>query len=111
MRQRKDNLASQAPAGRSFVIPDGEGARLRVHVVPRASKTEVVGLQGDALKIRLQAPPVDGKANQALCEFVADAVGLPKRQVRVVAGETSREKTLLVSGATPARVADAFPLP
>ncbi len=77
-----------------------DGILIRVHVAPRASKTEVAGLQGDSLKIRLQAPPVDGKANAALCGFIADALGVPKRSVSVVSGATSREKTVLVSGFT-----------
>lgn len=94
-----------------FATMDGDGVRLRVHVVPRASKSEVMGLQGDALKIRLQAPPVDGKANQALCEFVAKCVGIPKRQVRVAFGDTSRDKALILSGATLEQVATAFPYP
>ncbi len=94
-----------------FAVKDGDGVRLRVHVVPRASKSEVAGLQGDALKIRLQAPPVDGKANQALCEFVAKSVGVPKRQVQLAAGETSREKSLLLSGVSLEQVASLFPNP
>ena len=91
-----------------FVSPAPGGARVRVHVVPRASRTEVCGMQGDALKVRLQAPPVDGKANAALCAFVADAAGLPKRAVSVVAGETSRSKTLFAAGADPAALAAAL---
>lgn len=94
-----------------FVSPAPGGARLRVHVVPRASKTEVCGLQGDALKVRLQAPPVDGKANAALCAFVADAAGLPKRAVSVVAGEASHQKTLFAAGADPAALAAALQPP
>jgi hypothetical protein len=99
--------APAAPAA-PFATPAAGGARLRVHVVPRAARSEVCGLQGDALKVRLQAPPVDGKANAALCAFVAEAAGLPRRAVAVVAGETSREKVLLVSGADPAALAEAL---
>lgn len=112
MKNRPRSPAPPPPAPAAppapFVTPAAGGARLRVHVVPRASRTEVAGLQGDALKVRLQAPPVDGKANAALCEFVAGAAGLPRRAVAVVAGETSREKTLLVSGADPAALAEAL---
>ena len=100
-----------APAAAPFVSPAPGGARLRVHVVPRASKTEVCGMQGDALKVRLQAPPVDGKANAALCAFVAEAAGLPKRAVSVAAGETSRDKTLFAAGADPAALAAALQPP
>lgn len=82
----------------AFCTASKDGVLIRVHVVPRASKTEVVGLQGEALKVRLQAPPVDGKANAALCEFIAGELGVPKRSASVVAGMTSREKTVLVAG-------------
>lgn len=108
MSRSDQNRAVQAAAAAPFVSPAPGGARLRVHVVPRASKTEVCGMQGDALKVRLQAPPVDGRANAALCEFVADAAGLPKRAVSVVAGETARSKTLFAAGADPAGLAAAL---
>ena len=91
-----------------FVSPADGGARVRVHVVPRASRTEVCGLQGDALKVRLRAPPVDGRANAALCEFVAEAAGLPRRAVSVVSGETSRAKVLFVPGLSPSALAAAL---
>ena len=83
------------------IMPDGRGSRLAVHVVPRASKSEICGLQGDALKVRLQAPPVDGKANKALCEFIAERLGVHVRDVRVAAGSTSRHKTLQISETPP----------
>ena len=111
MSRSDQSRAVQAAAAAPFVSPAPGGARLRVHVVPRASKTEVCGMQGDALKVRLQAPPVDGRANAALCEFVADAAGLPKRAVSVVAGETSRQKTLFAAGADPAALAAALQPP
>ena len=71
-------------------------ATLTLHVQPGARKTEVVGLHGDALKIRLAAQPVDGKANAALIEFVAERLGLPKSAARLVSGQTSRRKILEV---------------
>lgn len=85
----------------SCVVPDGRGSRLAVHVVPRASKSEICGLQGAALKVRLQAPPVDGKANKALCEFIAERLGVSARHVLIAAGSTSRLKTLLISETAP----------
>ncbi len=81
------------------------GVRIQVHVQPRASRTEVVGLHGDALKIRLAAPPVDGAANQALIEFLADKLGVPRRNVRLVAGVSARRKVVEVEGSTPAAAA------
>lgn len=92
----------------AFCTASKDGVLIRVHVVPRASKTETAGLQGDALKVRLQAPPVDGKANAALCGFIAGELGAPKRSVSVVSGMTSRDKTVFVSGFSAAAVENAF---
>jgi hypothetical protein len=75
-----------------------------VHVQPRASRSEVVGTHGTALKVRLHAPPVDGAANEALVALLADKLGVPARAVRVVAGSTSRAKTVEIDGATEAAV-------
>lgn len=86
------------------------GTRLTVHVQPRAARTEAAGRHGDALKIRLQAAPVDGAANEALCEFVASVLDLPIRSVGLRAGATSRRKILEVTGATPEQVLAAFGL-
>ncbi|MFZ5469243.1 MAG: DUF167 domain-containing protein [Myxococcota bacterium] len=81
------------------------GVELSVLVQPRASRTKICGEHGGQLKIQLAAPPVDGAANAALVEFVAERVGVPKRQVQLVAGESSRRKRLRIEGAEPARVA------
>lgn len=77
----------------------GTSVSLTLHIQPGAKKTEVAGLHGDALKIRLAAPPVDGKANSALIAFVAERLGVPKSAVRLVSGDTSRHKILEVSAA------------
>ncbi len=69
---------------------------LTLHVQPGAKRTEVAGVHGDALKIRLAAPPVDGKANAALLRFLAAAFGVPQRAVTLVRGETSRQKTVRI---------------
>lgn len=71
---------------------DGEDWLVDVRVQPRASRTEFAGLFGDRLKVRLQAPPVDGRANAALIEFLAEACGLPRSRVTLDAGQTSRDK-------------------
>ena len=73
-------------------------ARLVVHVVPRAKRTEVVGRHGDALKIKLKAPPVDGAANAELVRFVAERLDVPRSAVTITAGHTSRRKTVEIHG-------------
>jgi len=78
----------------------GSLVRVAVHVQPRASRSEIVGQHGAALKVRLQAPPVDGAANDALVRLLADALGVSPRSVRVVAGATSRAKTVEIDGTT-----------
>ncbi|NML26612.1 DUF167 domain-containing protein [Zoogloea dura] len=72
---------------------------LTLHIQPGARKTELAGLHGEALKIRLAAPPVDGKANAALVAFLAKACGVSKSAVELVSGETSRSKRVRVRGA------------
>ncbi len=72
--------------------------RLVVHVQPRARRTEVAGLHGDAVKVRLAAPPVDGAANAELVRFVAESLGVARSAVAVVGGASSRRKTLAVEG-------------
>ncbi|MBF0610011.1 MAG: YggU family protein [Magnetococcales bacterium] len=72
---------------------------LQVRVQPRASRNQVTGLHGDRLKIALTAPPVDGAANEALREFLAKELALPKSQIQILRGESSREKTLRLTAA------------
>ncbi|MBK6452264.1 MAG: DUF167 domain-containing protein [Proteobacteria bacterium] len=71
---------------------DGTDWVLDVRVQPRASRTEFAGRLGDRLKIRLNAPPVDGRANTALLAFIAAACGLPRSRVSLDAGQTGRDK-------------------
>lgn len=73
-------------------------ARLAVHVQPRARRTEVAGLYGDAVKVRLAAPPVDGAANAELVRFVADTLDVARAAVRVAAGSAARRKVVEVDG-------------
>lgn len=73
------------------------GWLLAIHTQPGARKNEVAGIHGDALKIRVAAPPVEGRANAALAAFIAKALGVPRKNVTVVKGESSRRKTVLVS--------------
>jgi uncharacterized protein (TIGR00251 family) len=78
----------------------GSSVRVSVHVQPRASRSEIIGLHGAALKVRLQAPPVEGAANEALVALLAERLGVARRSVRVIAGLSSRAKTVEVDGTT-----------
>ena len=74
------------------------GAVLELHVQPRASRTRVVGEHDGRLKLQLAAPPVDGEANAALLAFLADALGVKRADVALLAGETGRRKRVRVAG-------------
>ena len=76
----------------------GLTATLLLHVVPRARVTALAGRHGDALKIRLAAPPVDGAANDELIRFLAERLAVPRTAVTIAAGHTSRRKTVTVTG-------------
>lgn len=91
---------TSAPA---WLHPHAEGAALRVIVVPNASRSALHGVHADALRVRVAAVPVDGRANDALLAFLADALGLPRRAVRLDAGHGSRVKRIVVA-LPPARV-------
>lgn len=78
---------------------------LSLQVRPGARKTEIAGLHGNALKIRLAAPPVDGKANAALVAFLAEELGVPRARVELVSGAASRQKRLRISGASSEAIA------
>jgi uncharacterized protein len=80
--------------------------RFSVHVQPRASRSELVGVHGTAMKIRLSAPPVDGAANEALVIFLASLFAVPRRAVRILAGESSRSKIVEIEGVTERAVRD-----
>ena len=84
---------------------------LTLHIQPGAKKTEVVGIHGDALKIRLAAPPVDGKANAALIAFVADRLGLARSAVSLKSGQSSRRKVLEVTAAPADTLERLLPTP
>jgi uncharacterized protein len=75
---------------------DGEGIILTLHVQPGAKRDEIVGLHGEALKIKLAAPPIEGRANEALMKFIAKLFDVPLRQVELKSGEQSRHKVILV---------------
>lgn len=73
---------------------------LAVKAVPNAPRSAVAGRLGDALKIKIHAPALDGRANDALCEFLADELGLPRRAVTLAQGDKSRQKLVRIAGLT-----------
>ena len=77
-----------------------DGLDVRIKAVPRAAKNEIQGLHNGALKIRLTTPPTDGKANQALIKFLSKTLRISKSQIELAQGETSRHKTVRISGLT-----------
>ncbi len=89
----------------SWLRADEAGVTLTLYIQPGAKKTEVVGLHGEALKIRLHAPPVEGQANAQLIAFLALHLAVPKRAVTLLSGEASRAKRVRVVGIGAASVA------
>ena len=77
---------------------NGDVLTLTLHVQPGAKRTEVAGLHGEAMKIRLAAPPVEGRANEALLKFIAESFGVPLRQVELRQGGQSRHKVVAITG-------------
>ncbi len=82
----------------SWIRDTPQGARITVRVQPRAARNEVAGVLGEALKIRLQAPPVEGRANEALVRFLAETLDVPRGHVLLESGATGRNKTILAQG-------------
>jgi uncharacterized protein (TIGR00251 family) len=85
-----------------------KSVRINIYVQPRASKTCIAGMHDGHVKVRLAAPPVDGAANAALVEFVAERLRIAKSRVRVVGGISSRRKILEIDGVDAATVAAAL---
>ncbi len=84
--------------------PSARGVRIDLRVIPRSPRNTFDGMRDGRLVLRVTAPPVDHAANDAVVAAVADALGVPKRSVRVVAGTTSRNKAVEVDGVTMERV-------
>ncbi len=76
----------------------------KVRVTPRASKNQIVGVEGDAVKVRLAAPPVEGKANEALVKFLASLLDVPRSSLEIIAGQSSRNKVIRIRGVGVKRV-------
>jgi hypothetical protein len=95
----------------AFTIRDtAEGAQFALRVQPRASRNAIVGIMGDALKVAITAPPVDGKANEAVVAYLAAVFSVAKSSVVIVSGETGRNKLVAIRGITAERVRKALGL-
>jgi uncharacterized protein (TIGR00251 family) len=88
---------------------DGEDLLLAVHVQPKASRDRIDGIHGDRLKVRITAPPVDGRANEHLLRFLAGEFGVPRRRVVLLAGDSGRAKRIRIE--RPARLPDGLTAP
>lgn len=80
----------------SFVKEDHRGIVFKIFVQPRSSKNEVEGLYGDALKIRIKAPPVEGAANKMCIQYLAKRLGIPKSSLEILSGHSGRTKQMLL---------------
>ena len=92
----------------SFAKDVADGCTLAVRVHPGATKNGVTGIHAEAVKIALTAPPIDGKANEALIALLADVLRLPHARIAIVSGLTSRSKTLRITGTSAAEVTAAL---
>ena len=99
-----------AEAGPRMTTTSG-AVRIDVRVVPRASRTGIAGVRDGRLIVRVTAPPVDGAANDATIEALADALDLPRRSLRIVSGTTSRNKTVEVVSIDASQMAARLHLP
>lgn len=93
-----------------FLSQRSDGVVVRVHAQPGAARSALVGPHGEAFKIRIAAPPEDGRANAELCAFLAAQVGVAKSHVDVILGTASRSKQVLIRDVTLAQVARALHL-
>lgn len=84
------------------------GVEFDVRVMPRARKTEFVGLRDDVVVVRVAAPPVEGAANDALVEFLSERLGVARRGIRIVSGDRSRNKRVVIAGMRAARLRGAL---
>ncbi|MFO1430612.1 MAG: DUF167 family protein [Candidatus Competibacteraceae bacterium] len=84
-------------AAADWYLWEGTDLVLQVRVQPRAGRDEITGVQAGRLRVRLTAPPVDGKANLHLCRFLADAFAVPPSRVSLIAGATRRDKRLRIN--------------
>ncbi|MBS1969910.1 MAG: YggU family protein [Bdellovibrionales bacterium] len=88
-----------------MITKTDRGVKLTLFIQPKASKNEIIGPHNGALKVKITAPPVDGKANAELVEFLSEILEIPKRQIEILKGETGRNKTVEITGLTAEEVA------
>ena len=94
---------------RGFLVPTGDGVLIQLRVSPGAKRSSLDGAYGeDALKLRVAAPPVDGKANAEAERFLAEMLGVPRSEVAVVRGVSGRDKSVLVRGAAEGELREAL---
>ena len=93
----------------SYIKARGGNVELSLHCQPRAAKTEIVGLHGDALKIRLAAPPVEGQANRVLCKFFAGYFGVSQEDFQFLSGKGAKQKRVLIKGKDGSRNSGSSP--
>ena len=94
----KEAPSAGAALARSFLRQKGEVLLLEIVLAPRASKERMLGVHGGRLKIAVTAPPVDGKANKAVCEYLAKLLGVSRGNVSIELGHGSREKVVRIEG-------------
>ena len=95
----------------SWINQCDDGVIITVHAVPRAAKDAIQGLHGDALKIRLHAPPVDGKANEALISFLSEKLNIPKSNITLKSGLNQRRKIVFIAGISAQEVNSRLGIP
>ena len=98
MTNRTPTRESQASEREQVIRATSEGVTISVHVQPKASRSECAGLHGQAVKIRIAAPPADGAANDELCRFLARCCEVPLSAVHILSGAGSRQKRILIKG-------------
>jgi len=95
--QCTSEMATASPDSLPCLSLRGDGVLLQLSVMPNATRTEVDGLHDGALRVRLAAPPIDGRANEALVAWLAKSLGVPRRDVEVLRGESSRRKQVAIA--------------
>lgn len=88
----------------TWLVATRDGVVLSLHCQPGAKASRIVGLHDDRLKLQLQAPPLENRANEALVAWLADLLSLPRKQIEILTGHTGRQKRVLVRGVTLERV-------